>query len=191
MMDKLQDLGAISGSREPSPSSTGLGPSGFDPERVEILARRCEHTQEADAKLDREIWLAVVATPHERALVMAGRELHGETEANFRVDWMADGVRYTHSVDAALSLVPEGWEWQLENTGGDTFGPFVAKFGQLHDIEAKTLPLAITAAALTAIATEARRAETTQIGSVHEGADPKGIAQHKGHTQSSGGNTND
>jgi hypothetical protein len=34
-MDKPQDLGALSGSREPSPSSTGLGPSGFDPERIE------------------------------------------------------------------------------------------------------------------------------------------------------------
>jgi hypothetical protein len=32
-MDKRQDLGALSGSREPSPSSTGLGPSGFEPER--------------------------------------------------------------------------------------------------------------------------------------------------------------
>jgi hypothetical protein len=29
------DLGASSGSREPSPSSTGLGPSGFDPARIE------------------------------------------------------------------------------------------------------------------------------------------------------------
>jgi hypothetical protein len=29
-----KDMGAIPGSREPSPSSTGLGPSGIDPERV-------------------------------------------------------------------------------------------------------------------------------------------------------------
>jgi hypothetical protein len=37
-----QDMGAIPGSREPSPSSTGLGPSGFDPERVEIYAKGCQ-----------------------------------------------------------------------------------------------------------------------------------------------------
>jgi hypothetical protein len=53
-------------------------------------------------------------------------------------------------LDAAMTLVPEGWEWQLENTGGETFGPFVAKFGQLRDVEAKTLPLAICAAGLRA-----------------------------------------
>jgi len=29
-----KDMGGNSGSREPSPSSTGLGPSGFDPGRV-------------------------------------------------------------------------------------------------------------------------------------------------------------
>jgi hypothetical protein len=30
-------MGALSGSREPSPSSTGLGPLGFDPARDELI----------------------------------------------------------------------------------------------------------------------------------------------------------
>ena len=36
----MTDSGRLTGSREPSPSSTGLGPSGFDPERgdAEMLA---------------------------------------------------------------------------------------------------------------------------------------------------------
>ena len=81
--------------------------------RIEALIRRCERASGADQTLDRDIWLAVVATAHERALVMAGRELHGAKEASFRIDWMADGARYTGSLDAAMSLVPEGWSVQF------------------------------------------------------------------------------
>jgi hypothetical protein len=47
----MKDLGAISGSREPSPSSTGLIGSRFDPERIcaEIrrIAERVDHYRDS------------------------------------------------------------------------------------------------------------------------------------------------
>jgi hypothetical protein len=172
-----------------------LHPAGFDPSRVKKLARRCERAKAADAKLDREIWLAAVATPHERALVMAGAELHGERESNFRIDWMADGARYTASLDAAMALVPEGCSFRLYSHADENHAD-VFRLGEVSDNgvtldriatemgEAEmgaTPALALCAAALRARAaqgTEAQRAETaTKIGgSVHDGPVPEGNA---------------
>ena len=77
------------------------------------LAERCEAATGPDAALDREIWLKAVADKEQRFLVEVGRDAHGDKEANFRTDWMADGARYTASIDAALTLVPEGSSWML------------------------------------------------------------------------------
>jgi hypothetical protein len=164
-----------------------LHPAGFDPSRVKKLARRCERAKAADAKLDREIWLAAVATPHERSLVMAGAELHGERESNFRIDWMADGARYTASLDAAMALVPEGRGFVVSSVGPSANRPYAlvgdptAETDESKGASAATPALALCAAALRARAaqgTEAQRAETaTKIGgSVHDGPVPEGNA---------------
>jgi hypothetical protein len=44
------DLGASSGSREPSPSSTGLGPTGFDPARIAELVAVMRSVADCDAR---------------------------------------------------------------------------------------------------------------------------------------------
>ncbi len=62
-----------------------------------------------DAELDRHIWLAVVATDDQRKAIEEGRQQYGDSEARFRCDRMSDGARYTASLDAAMTLVPEGW----------------------------------------------------------------------------------
>lgn len=108
-----------------------------DPVKLLELAERCEKASGPDRELDAQI----AAAFHLKQLTYQSPE------------WIKD-PEFTASLDAAMTLVPEGWEWALENTGGDTFGPFVAKFGQLRDIEAKTLPLAICAAALRALVKE-------------------------------------
>ena len=107
------------------------------------LAERCEKATGPDRELDAAIAKAL-GLPH-------GRETGWSNSENGDY-WVVDECAkpFTASLDAAMMLVPEGWEWSLENTGGETFGPFVAKFGQLRDVEAKTLPLAICAAALRA-----------------------------------------
>lgn len=61
--------------------------------------------------------------------------------------------QYTRSIDAAMTLIGDGWEWSMTNTGSDTFGPFSVGLGDpltFPDVEARTLPLAICAAALKA-----------------------------------------
>jgi hypothetical protein len=58
----MKNLGAISGSREPSPSYTGLGPSGFDPERKAIAlwlrkeASFARHAQGAAAERGEKLY---------------------------------------------------------------------------------------------------------------------------------------
>jgi hypothetical protein len=82
-------------------------------EKLLELAAKCEAATGPDAAIDREIWLKAVADKEQRFLVEVGRDAHGDKEANFRTDWMADGARYTASLDAAMTLVPEGVSFAL------------------------------------------------------------------------------
>lgn len=73
------------------------------------LIERIEAAEGPDWKLDEEIWLAAIATGEQREKVEVGRDKFGDREASDRVSMMSDGARYTASIDAAMTLVPEGW----------------------------------------------------------------------------------
>ena len=65
---------------------------------------------------------------------------------------------YTASLDAAMTLVPDGWEWQMEAEETEMFFPpspwtYRVEMGNLIKVEAATPALALTAAALRARAT--------------------------------------
>jgi hypothetical protein len=122
---------------------------------LERLAECCESSAGPDDDLDREIWLTVVADDNQRELVRVGRALHGDDEAAFRLDRMMGGFNPTASLDAAMTLVPEGHcvsamgevpddrEWYVE----------IWKEGEGYhqgEVRGKTPALALTAAALRA-----------------------------------------
>jgi hypothetical protein len=73
------------------------------------LAERCEHAAHPDSQLDAAIWLKAVADDTGREAVRIGREQYGDAEAEFRISRLMDGRAYTSSIDAAMTLLPEGW----------------------------------------------------------------------------------
>lgn len=58
--------------------------------------------------------------------------------------------RFSSSIDAALTLVPEGWEWRLDNDTSGECAPYRFGMGQNMDCEAATPALAICIASLRA-----------------------------------------
>ena len=106
------------------------------------LVTRLEKAQEGDRKLDRDIFLLV--TP----------------------DWLERGIElcdatiphYTTSIDAALTLVPEGWGWHVSKfplPRAELAEPIETKFGPGIGIRqqvftAKTPALALVIACLRA-----------------------------------------
>lgn len=66
---------------------------------------------------------------------------------------------FTRSLDAAMTLVPEGWEWQIEAEETEMFFPpspwtYRVDMGNLITVECVTPALALVAASLRAIAGE-------------------------------------
>jgi len=99
------------------------------------LAERCKQSRDNCSELDKAI-----------ATAMGWKPEYSPNEL---------APPYTRSLDVAMQLIGEGWEWYMANTGSDTFGPFCVSLGDpltFRDVEARTLPLAICAAALLAIA---------------------------------------
>jgi len=127
---------------------------------LEKLAERAEQASGPRPELDATIWLNVVATPEQVKTVEAGRKAHGDTEARFRVERMMDGVRYTASLDAAMTLVPDGWHIDLRDyadsraplAGLKQMGVASVKQADLLAVvgSGETLALALAAAALRA-----------------------------------------
>ena len=72
------------------------------------LAERCEAATGPDDALDGAIWLAVLADDNARKAYDEGLNMSRD-EAAFRLSYMAGGFRPTASLDAALTLVPEGF----------------------------------------------------------------------------------
>jgi hypothetical protein len=175
-------MGALTGSRASTEPLCGVSAlTGFDPERLREIATECEM---ATAQESRGLLLiardAAMPAPKDVAEWLAWRT----ARSNFQ--FLIDAGAF---LDAALTLVPgEDWEFSLERET-DSAGEMFARCrmgdpARHRDCEARTLPLALCAAALrarAAIATEARRAETVKQGSVHEGAGPKDIAQGTPH----------
>lgn len=130
------------------------------------LAARAEQAQGPDRALDADITLAVNpelgAAPWERITYPSG----GASVFADRSDPdnlnVVSPPRFTASLDAALTLVPEGWTFTVHS--GDDRGPPVAycvpNMGRLpwphwvDDINAATPALALCAAALRARAEE-------------------------------------
>lgn len=126
------------------------------------LAARCEAAEGPDRELDIAIWRSVLANEQQLALVEQGRTLHGDSEADFRADYMMDGKRFTASLDAALTLVPEGAGVRLDrywiaNVDGPVWSCSISQGGVpenprkvFETWDHLTPALALCAAALTA-----------------------------------------
>jgi len=106
------------------------------------LAARCEAAEGPDRKLD----LAV-------ALAIRGQAINGVINVS---------ARYTASIDAAMSLVPEGWGWLVSQPNAKALASGLLKkrtpvlgevqygYDRRHSVAAATPALALTAAALRA-----------------------------------------
>jgi hypothetical protein len=129
-------------------------------EQLLVLAERCEAAEGPDRRLDAEIDIALRRFP-ERAYEQANGMRAKGSSALDRIEWFIKwgATRYTASLDAAMTLVPEGLKPVLNfrvNTCRLSKG--------IDDTTAysggKTMPLALCAAALRARAsTEASHAD--------------------------------
>lgn len=70
------------------------------------LITRLERADGPDRELDAAIWCAMRG---------ADFDLYSQVVPNFN-EWQA--LRYTASIDAALTLVPEGYDWAIFHTNG-------------------------------------------------------------------------
>ncbi len=124
--------------------------------RAELLAlaERVEKAAGADRELDAEI--ARTLLPHNAEYITRSRD--GWSYRIFAgVGWDDEWIetrRYTASLDAAASLVPAGWAWCVHDVGVASAmrAPTIVK------AQGATPALALTAAALRAMAAEARDA---------------------------------
>jgi hypothetical protein len=139
-------------------SQQAVSTKGFDPGELEALAERCEQATGPDKRID----LTIFATlhPDEFADAAEARQYAStsyQREMN-NADWYYISTiglpRYTTSLDAAMTLVPEGWAWSL-NSGaqGECFARVSPK-SRLTVVDAATPALAFCAAALRARASQ-------------------------------------
>ena len=118
------------------------------------LADRVEAATGPDREMDAEIAFAV-----------GWRKSRGEWWKPPGGEWGLVLPTFTASLDAALSLVPEGWRWSVDFTQrapyqdcgrADLYAPGSGyKPADVQDVYAATPALALTAAALRALAQEA------------------------------------
>lgn len=114
-MDKLQGLDALSGSREPDPSCTGPGPSGFDPARiVEYIVPRL-------GKAQRRVLLSLTEDWGEAAChKTAKRMFWGVTDRDYTL------VFHKHRTDNC---------WQLSDLGASVKAALAAGSGTAETSE--------------------------------------------------------
>jgi len=114
---------------------------------LEALAVRCEAAVGGDRELDMEIAIAVGWHPPG---VDPRLYRSDETNALYR----HRTPLYSASLDAAMTLVPEGYDVCIETVGGWHYASVNPPEDEIMgQIEASSLPLALTAAALRARAT--------------------------------------
>jgi hypothetical protein len=112
------------------------------------LAERCEKATGADRDLDLRVKLAVLGRPFDE-------------QEHIHTNWPPEATpAYTASLDAAMTLVPEGWRVTTENASFQKAAWLHPENGQnggcicsSYD-RAKTVALALCAAALRARATK-------------------------------------
>jgi len=110
---------------------------------LEELAVRCEAATGADREVDAEIRCALNGIEYPIA-----DTLHGRLMRQVRQDC---AECYTGSVDAAMTLIPDGEEWSLHKVLYDNKGcPAAIVNLELPEVLAMTPALALTAASLRA-----------------------------------------
>ncbi len=137
----------------------------IDSKALLVLAERCEAATGADRELDCLLWAEDNALTLEwqgHCLVAGSQGVigwidPGKDQRNFscnRSDRCFGRIKaYTASLDAALTLVPEGWQWVVSQQFGQ---PFAGCGGSPTDgwlawhVDAATPALALCAAALRA-----------------------------------------
>lgn len=157
------------GSRPTDQAPSGLGASRFDPSRGELLALadRCEAATGPDSRLGAEIVIAIRGFPSRAYHQSMGMRPRGAPLAD-PMDWAATflGDDPTASLDAAMTLVPEGWGWNISNPNERAIASGLLKertpvrgeveygFDQRYIVAAATSALALCAAALRARAAQ-------------------------------------
>ena len=129
-----------------------------DRETLAALVARCEAATEADRQLDADISVTIYggeivwkqsvtgeAWPHRRYA----------SKAHIGGFGRAPVEPVTASLDAAVTLVPEGWRWEVHWQSESRSAALVQPFGQVHwatlrQASADTPALALCAAALRA-----------------------------------------
>lgn len=99
------------------------------------LIQRLEQAGEGSRELDAEI-AEIVGIKHRTHRSSTGhskgREWLVDTESGGIEIWARSPPAYTTSLDAALTLVPEGWEWNVNGTSAMAFAR-VANEGLIHE----------------------------------------------------------
>lgn len=130
------------------------------------LADRCEQARGPERELDARIWCALNGKRYidHRAVCTAYSQETSETQVDFtepprRTRYVSDSHRIPHakpwtaSLDAAMTLVPEGLAWELVYRARlSNFSASVKTEGAYYMCPAATPALALTAACLRAIA---------------------------------------
>ena len=125
-----------------------------DPATLLALAERCEQAAGPDRRLDQDITKLLV--PNNARHIYRSRRGWSffVSDSGKGIEWL-ENQPYTASLDAAVTLVPEGWRYDLTN------GDLVSKekpaarltpdfAGPCFDGYARTVPLALCIAALRA-----------------------------------------
>lgn len=149
--------GGITANQRPPGAQSQLAPDApapSDRETLLALATRCNLATGPDRVLDAEIAIAIKAVPAGAFRPCAARDpgTFGTAAYDF---WAAP--RYTTSLDAALTLVPEGFQFSISfPVDGGAFATWskAEAIDALDQLCATTGPLALTAAALRARAAE-------------------------------------
>ncbi|NVD45720.1 hypothetical protein [Qipengyuania atrilutea] len=111
------------------------------------LTNKLEQATEGSRELDAEIWLALVADEKALKAYHEGAKISAK-EAAFRADYMMDGMRYSSSLDAAMSLVPEGYHVELERWADNRGRCEINWPSNTVNAWGSTLPLALCIAAI-------------------------------------------
>lgn len=85
---------------------------------TDSLIAKLESAAEGSRELDEAIAIAVLADFEVDRLVGMSDDDPGILTFRYPDGSRGTALRYTTSLDAALSLVPEGWEWCLTWEGG-------------------------------------------------------------------------
>lgn len=138
------------------------------------LAARVEAAEGPDALLDTEIWRACIASVADLELIEVGGAAHGPSEAEFRTLRLMDSFRPTASLDAAMTLKPDGWHLAEFGEGPNLtprphdFAYDGTWFAMLHGVASGDLKWGSAATPALALCAAALRARAATTGEGHD-----------------------